>query len=86
MNIEKFDVVEVNDNKFVVINKVIYNNNTYLYLMNDDENSDDTAIVKVIEKENEYEFVAIEDDKEFDIIIDKLIIENKDEIKELFKN
>jgi len=86
MDIEKFDVVEVNNNKFIVINKIEYNDNTYLYLMNEDEEKDDVAIVKVIKNEDNYEFVTIEDEKDFEIVIDKLIIDNKEELKTLLDN
>ena len=81
MNVEKFDIVEVNDNKFIVVNKITYNSNVYLYLIDEAEESDDTALVKVVENEGGYEFISIEDDKEFDIVFDKLVVENKEEIK-----
>lgn len=86
MGFERFDVVTVNGNNFIIINEITYNGKTYLYLINEDEENDDSAVVKVEKKENDtYSFSEVSD-SELEIIISKLLIENKDEIKEITEN
>lgn len=77
MDFEKFDVVEVNGRNFIVLNIINYNNNTYLYLINEDDNNDDCTIVRLNKNNNTYIFEKV-NEEELKIVMEKLLIEYKD--------
>ncbi|MBQ4263376.1 MAG: hypothetical protein IJB83_03920 [Bacilli bacterium] len=82
---EKFDVVEVNNKNFIVLNIIDHNNNLYLYLINEDENNDEYSIVKVINQNDKIFFDGVSDE-EYQIITNKLVLENKEEMKEILSS
>lgn len=82
---EKFDVVEVNNKNFIVLNIINNNNNLYLYLINEDENNDEYSIVKVINQNDKIFFDGVSDE-EYQIITNKLILDNKEEMKEILSS
>lgn len=82
---EKFDVVEVNNKNFIVLNIINHNNNLYLYLINEDENNDEYSIVKVINQNDKIFFDGVSDE-EYQIITNKLILDNKEEMKEILSS
>lgn len=84
MSFERFDVVNVNENNFIVLNKITYDDKTYLYLINEDEENDDSAVVKVDKKDNDTYIFSEVTNEELDIVLGKLIIENKEKIKEIY--
>lgn len=77
MDFEKFDVVEVNGRNFIVLNIINYNNNTYLYLINEDDNNDDCTIVRLNKNNNTYIFEKV-NEEELKIVMEKLLVEYKD--------
>lgn len=85
MNFEKFDVVEVNNNNFIILNIITYNDSTFLYLINEDEEDDSCAIVKVENCPEGIKFTEATSEEQ-EIVTSKLIVENKDEIKEILEN
>lgn len=82
---EKFDVVEVNNKNFIVLNIINHNNNLYLYLINEDENNDEYSIVKVINQNDKIFFDGVSDE-EYQIITNKLVLDNKEEMKEILSS
>ena len=86
MNFERFDVVNVNENNFIVLNKITYDDKTYLYLINEDEENDECAVVKVDKQDNDTYIFSEVTNEELDIVLGKIIIENKEEIKEIYNN
>lgn len=69
MNIEKYNTITLNDDKqYVVISKIIYENNTYLYIIDINDNSN----IKFCFEKIENQIIKLEEveDKE---IIQKLI-------------
>lgn len=82
---EKFDVVEVNNKNFIVLNIINHNNNLYLYLINEDENNDEYSIVKVINQNDKIFFDGVSNE-EYQIITNKLILDNKEEMKEILSS
>lgn len=82
---EKFDVVEVNNKNFIVLNIINHNNNLYLYLINEDENNDEYSIVKVINQNDKIFFDGVSDE-EYQIIANKLVLDNKEEMKEILSS
>ena len=64
MNIQKNDVLELSDNiKYLVVSKVIYEDNEYFYLVNIVDNSN----IKLLKYENN-ELISIDNN-----ILDKLL-------------
>ena len=84
MDFNKFDVIQIGEFEYLVLNVIKFNNNTYLYLINNAEELDDVSVVKVIENNGVAELMPIDNDDEYNYVLNKLILENKDEIKELF--
>lgn len=82
MNYERFDVVELDGGEYIILNIITYKDNTYLYLINNDENKDDVLVVKVVENDGVVEYVSIENDTEFEYVINKLMVNNKDILEE----
>ena len=76
MDFEKFDVVEVNGRNFIVLNIINYNNNAYLYLINEDDNNDDCTIVRLNKNNNTYIFEKV-NEEELKIVMEKLLVEYK---------
>ena len=81
MDYERFDVV-LDGGEYIILNIITYKDNTYLYLINNDENKDDVLVVKVVENDGVVEYVSIENDTEFEYVINKLMVNNKDILEE----
>lgn len=76
MKYDKLDVLELDNNKSYVIAEIIKENNeTYLYLANED-GSKDYLIVKV-NKEDEKDFIIVENEEEFKRIAGLIQEKNK---------
>ncbi len=76
MKYEKFDVLEMDNNKKYVIAEIIEDKGeTYLYLANED-GSKDYIIVKA-NKEDNTDFTVVEDKEEFDRIANLIQEKNK---------
>ena len=52
MNFNIDDVIVFNDGEYLILDVIRENNNTYLYLINNDEFLDDVSIVKVNNNNN----------------------------------
>ena len=67
MNFNIDDVIVFNDGEYLILDVIRENNNTYLYLINNDEFLDDVSIVKVNNNNNVIEYTAIDNDEEFEL-------------------
>ena len=80
MNFNIDDVIVFNDGEYLILDVIRENNNTYLYLINNDEFLDDVSIVKVNNNNNVIEYTAIDNDEEFDYIVNKICLDFKDDV------
>ena len=80
MNFNIDDVIVFNDGEYLILDLIRENNNTYLYLINNDEFLDDVSIVKVNNNNNVIEYRAIDNDEEFDYIVNKIFLDFKDDV------
>lgn len=79
MNFNIDDVIVFNDGEYLILDVIRENNNTYLYLINNDEFMDDVSIVKVNNNNNVIEYTAIDNDEEFDYVVNKIFSDFKDD-------
>lgn len=82
MIIEKNDILKFDDKEYLVIDTFNKNNDTYLYLINNDNFEDDIAISKIINNE----FTCIYDDDEYEYVLNKLFLDLKDNIISIATN
>lgn len=80
MNFNIDDVIVFNDGEYLILDVIRENNNTYLYLINNDEFLDDVSIVKVNNNNNVIEYTAIDNDDEFDYVVNKIFLDFKDDV------
>lgn len=80
MNFNIDDVIVFNDGEYLILDVIRENNNTYLYLINNDEFLDDVSIVKVNNNNNVIEYTAIDNDEEFDYIVNKIFLDFKEDV------
>ena len=80
MNLNIDDVIVFNDGEYLILDVIRENNNTYLYLINNDEFMDDVSIVKVNNNNNVIEYTAIDNDEEFDYVVNKIFLDFKDDV------
>ena len=80
MNFNIDDVIVFNDGEYLILDVIRENNNTYLYFINNDEFLDDVSIVKVNNNNNVIEYTAIDNDEEFDYIVNKIFLDFKDDV------
>ena len=59
---------------------------TYLYLINNDESKDDVSVVKVIVNSDVAEYVPIDNDEEFEYVIGRLLLDNKEIISDVMSS
>ena len=84
MDIKKNKIIRFNNGDYLVLDVIHYKENTYLYLINNKEFENDVSIVKVENNNGIIKYNYIEDEEEFDYVINKLFIENIGEISEYF--
>ena len=82
MKIEKNDILTFDDNKYLVIDVI---DNRYLYLINNSSVENDTAIVKIINKYNNYSISYIDNDDEFNYVSYKIYLNAKKNILNYFE-
>ena len=80
MNFNIDDVIVFNDGEYLILDVIRKNNNTYLYLINNDEFLDDVSIVKVNNNNNVIEYTSIDNDEEFDYVVNKIFLDFKDDV------
>ena len=85
MEIKKNNIIKFNNGDYLVIDVLKYKDNTYLYLINNDEFENDVSIVKVNFEGGITKYSHIDDEEEFNYVINKLFLELKIEINEYFE-
>lgn len=80
------DIIEFNNGQYLVLDVINKNDNTYLYLINNDEFLNDISITKVVNSDGKVEFTYIEDDNEFDFVMNKIFLDLKTDILDLVSN
>ena len=85
MNYEIDDVIKFKNGEYLVIDIIKKDNNTYLYLINNNEYEDDVSITKVTNEDGVISYGHIENDEEFNYVINRIFLNLKDEIV-LFAN
>ena len=80
------DITEFNNGQYLVLDVINKNDNTYLYLINNDEFLNDISITKVVNSDGKVEFTYIEDDNEFDFVMNKIFLDLKTDILDLVSN
>ncbi len=86
MNFEIDDIIKFKNGSYLVLDVIKRNDNTYLYLINNDEFEDDISITKVINKNGFIEYSHIESEEEFNYILNKLFLDFKDDIISIATN
>lgn len=77
------DIIKFKDGEYLVLNVIKNQENTYLYLINNDEYKNDISITKVVEENNEIRYLHIEENEEFEYVMNKIFMDCKDDILEL---
>ena len=70
-------VIKFKDGEYLILDVINYNNNTFLYLINNSEFKDDVSIVKV---DNDGNLDYIRDEKEFDYVMNRIFIDNESDL------
>lgn len=77
------DIIKFKDGEYLVLNVIKNQENTYLYLINNDEYKNDISITRVVEENNEIRYLHIEENEEFEYVLNKIFMDCKDDILEL---
>jgi hypothetical protein len=77
------DIIKFKDGEYLVLNVIKNQENTYLYLINNDEYKNDISITRVVEENNEIRYLHIEENEEFEYVMNKIFMDCKDDILEL---
>ena len=85
MNYQVDDVITYNNSQYLVIDVILDSFNTYLFLINKDEYENDVSVVKVINNNGKIEYKNIENDNEFNYVINQIFLNSKDEIINLLE-
>ncbi len=78
MNYKRFDVIKFNNGEYLIINVVTIENNIYLYIINNDDDLNDVYIVKVINNNGSFEYISVNNDEEYSLIINSFPVDNND--------
>jgi len=79
MKYSPYQIISFKEGKYLVLDVVNYNENTFLYLINNNEFEDDISLVKVLEDGS---FGQIDDEKEFDYVINKIFLDNEEDLSQ----
>lgn len=79
MKYSPYQVISFKEGEYLVLDVVNYNENIFLYLINNNEFEDDISLVKVLEDGS---FGQINDEKEFDYVINKIFLDNEEDLSQ----
>ena len=82
MNFRVNEVIKFKKGDYLILDIIKKDNNTYLYLINNDEFKDDVSITKVLDNDGVVEYTFIDDEEEFNYVLNQLLLDNKDKISE----
>lgn len=79
MNFNIDDIITFNYGEYLILDVIRERENTYLYLINNDEFKDDVSIVKVNNNNDVIEYSPIENEEEFDFVVNKIFLDFKED-------
>ena len=79
------DIIKFKNGNYLILDIITNKNNKYLYLINNDDYLNDVAITKVIENNGIVEYTQIDDNDEFNFVLNKLFLNIKDDIFDFVK-
>ncbi|MCF7627017.1 DUF1292 domain-containing protein [Holdemanella sp. SCCA2] len=80
MNFNIDDIITFNYGEYLILDVIREKDNTYLYLINNDEFKDDVSIVKVNNNNDVIEYSPIENEEEFDFVVNKIFLDFKEDV------
>lgn len=80
------DIIKFKNGNYLILDIINTNGNKYLYLINNDDYLNDVAITKVIENGGVVEYTPIDDNDEFNYVLNKLFLNIKDDIFKFVEN
>ena len=80
MNFNIDDIITFNFGEYLILDVIREKDNTYLYLINNDEFKDDVSIVKVNNNNDVIEYSPIENEEEFDFVVNKIFLDFKEDV------
>lgn len=80
------DIIRFKNGNYLILDIINTNNSKYLYLINNDDYLNDVAITKVIESGGVVEYTPIDDNEEFNYVLNKLFLNIKDDIFKFVEN
>ena len=82
MNFKKNNIIKFNNGDYLILDILNYKENIYLYLINNDEYKNDVSIVRVDNNSGITKYSHIDDEDEFNYVINKLFLNHQTEIIE----
>ena len=86
MNLKKNNIIKFNNGDYLILDVLNYKENIYLYLINNDEYKNDVSIVRVDNNSGITKYSHIDDEDEFNYVINKLFLDHQTEISEFLDN
>ena len=80
------DIIKFKNGNYLILDIINTNGNKYLYLINNDDYLNDVAITKVIENGGVVEYTPVDDNDEFNYVLNKLFLNIKDDIFKFVEN
>ena len=80
------DIIRFKNGNYLILAIINTNGNKYLYLINNDDYLNDVAITKVIENGGVVEYTPVDDNDEFNYVLNKLFLNIKDDIFKFVEN
>ena len=80
MNFNIDDIITFNYGEYLILDVIRERENTYLYLINNDEFKGDVSIVKVNNNNDVIEYSPIENEEEFDFVVNKIFLDFKEDV------
>ena len=80
------DIIRFKNGNYLILYIINTNGNKYLYLINNDDYLNDVAITKVIENGGVVEYTPVDDNDEFNYVLNKLFLNIKDDIFKFVEN
>lgn len=80
------DIIRFKNGNYLILDIINTNGNKYLYLINNDDYLNDVAITKVIENGGVVEYTPVDDNDEFNYVLNKLFLNIKDDIFKFVEN
>lgn len=80
------DIIRFKNGNYLILDIINTNESKYLYLINNDDYQNDVAITKVIEEGGVVEYTPVDDNEEFNYVLNKLFLNIKDDIFKFVEN